>query len=81
MGLTFLSMVGQLTSNEPPSKLKKTVSKQDYEVFCNEFGFDKIRGLTFGEAFCERFSITDNILSIMSDDGAKWLIEHLGYIK
>ena len=76
-------MVGQLTSNEAPSlqKMRKTVSKKDYTVFCDEFIFDSLRGLTFGQAFCERFDITDNMLSIISDDSAKFLIEKLGYIK
>ena len=83
MGLNFLSMVGQLTANERPSlqKMKKTVSRQEYEVFCNEFIFESLKGLTFGQAFCERFDITDNMLSTISDDSAKFLIEKLGYIK
>lgn len=81
MGLNFLSMVGQLTDNDPPSSQKKMVSKEDYQNFCDEYIFDSLKGVSFGNAFCERFGINDNMLSTLSDDGAKFLIENLGYIK
>lgn len=74
-------MVGQLTANEMPSKQKKTVSKADYQVFCNEYIFDSLKGLTFGKAFCLRFDIKDNMLLALGDDSARFLIENLGYIK
>ena len=81
MGLNFLSMVGQLTADELPSKQKKTVSKADYHDFCNEYIFDSLKGLTFGKAFSLRFDIKDNMLEVLGDDTARFLIENLGYIK
>lgn len=57
------------------------ISKQDYEVFCKEFIFDKLHERKFGEAFCERFNIDDYILKNLSDTTAKYHIEKLGYIK
>lgn len=64
------------------SKKKKTVSKNEYEVFCREFIFDSLCGERFGQAFCKKFKINDNLLNLVSSDSeAKYLIEYLGYIK
>jgi hypothetical protein len=64
------------------SKAKKTITREEYEYFKHEFVFDKLRGLTLGQAFCEKFEISDYMLSnIKSDEEAIFLIENLGYIK
>lgn len=70
-----LSGLEDLTNNK-----SKTISKQDYELFCKEFLFDKIKGKTFGKAFCERFGFNDIFLRRLSDATAKDHIEKLGYI-
>ena len=67
----------QITSNHK----KKHVSKSDYELFCKEFTFEKIKGISFGEAFCRRFDFNDLFLKNLSDSTAKFHIEHLGYVK
>lgn len=59
-----------------------TVTRDEYEIFCKEYLFDKLKGETFGLAFCKRFNITDRTISILrSEEFAKQLIESLGYIK
>ena len=64
------------------SKEKKTITKEDYQIFCKEYIFNAIQGYTFGNAFCKRFGIHDNMLSKMKDtDEAKFLITNLGYLK
>lgn len=60
---------------------EKTISREDYEIFCKEFSFEKLKGKTYGEAFCERFNIDNYILANLSDITAKYHIEKLGYIK
>lgn len=60
---------------------QKSVSKIDYDKFCNEFIFEKIKGKSFGEAFCERFNLNNIFLKDLSDDMAKYHIKVLGYIK
>jgi hypothetical protein len=53
-----------------------------YEQFKKEFVFDKLRGSTFGQSFCEKFGITDNMLSIVtSETEADYLVRALGYVK
>jgi hypothetical protein len=58
------------------------VSKEDYEVFCKEYIFDKLRGDNFGTAFRKRFSCNDRVLSMFSDQqDVMTHIEYCGYIK
>lgn len=60
----------------------KTISKEEFDLFCKEFVFEKIKGVSFGTAFCKRFGIEDSAISILkTDDFAKELIKSLGYIK
>lgn len=79
MNIKFMHVVGALESLT--TNPGKTVKKEDYQVFCKEFVFDKLQGKTFGEAFCEKFKMNDFFLKGLSDSTAKHHIESLGYIK
>lgn len=74
--ITTLAALEQLTGND-----KRKISKNDYEIFCKEFLFEKIKGKTFGQAFCEKFGFNDIFLKALSDETAKSHIETLGYIE
>lgn len=80
MGLiNFQPNVWQLPSfNE---RATKQITKMEYDNFCKEFIFEQLRGTSFGKAFCDHFNLNDNLLPGLSDDGAKFMIEKLGYIK
>ncbi len=78
--ISYTSIVDGL-STWNRSKTKKTVSKDDYEIFCKEYVFDSLKGIKFGEAFCKRFDIHDSMLSMFSNELARFHIEKLGYIK
>ena len=41
---------------------EKTISQQDYEQWRREFTFEGLTGIRYGQAFCNRFGITDYIL-------------------
>ena len=41
---------------------EKTISQQDYERWRREFSFQGLTGIRYGQAFCNRFGITDYIL-------------------
>lgn len=73
---TILGTLETLTNNA-----RKSVDQREYEIFCNEFIFDKIKGRTFGEAFCKKFGLNDTFLKNLSDQTAREHIEKLGYIK
>ena len=64
------------------SKAKKTVTPEQYKQFKKEFVFEKLKGLTLGQSFCEKFDIQDYMLSNLKDDNEiDFLIKALGYIK
>jgi hypothetical protein len=75
--ITQLAALEQLTSNNN----KRKVSKKEYEIFCKEFVFDKLKGKSFGETFCDKFNFNGMFLKNLSDDIAKDQIETLGYIE
>lgn len=58
-----------------------TISSVEYEIFKKEFIFDKIKGIKFGDAFCQKFNLDDEILKNLSDETAQYHIETLGYIE
>jgi hypothetical protein len=71
-----LSGLAQLTGNN-----SKQISKKQYELFCKEFVFEKLKGNSFAESFCKKFKFNDTFLKNLSDETAKYHIEMLGYIK
>lgn len=73
---SYLNALEDLTNNK-----NKIISNDEYVKFCREFVFNKIKGETFGEAFCKRFGFNDVFLKGLSDNTAKHHIEKLGYIK
>lgn len=74
--ITSLAALEHLTTNH-----EKKISKKEYELFCKEFVFEKLKGDSFGTAFCMRFGFNDTFLKVLSDKTAKLHIEKLGYIK
>ena len=64
------------------SKAKKTVTPEQYKQFKKEYVFEKLKGLTLGQAFCKKFDIQDYMLSnLKSEEETEFLIKSLGYIK
>lgn len=59
----FASMFNSMV-NSPRGDLKanSAVSHADYLTWRHEFVFDALQGLRYGQSFCNRFDITDNIL-------------------
>lgn len=41
-----------------------TITKEDFEKFDREYIFDAVNGLRYGQAFCNKFNITDYILAM-----------------
>lgn len=74
-------MLASLETIDNDSNKDKQITQQDYELFCKEFVFHKLKGKSFGFAFCEKFKFNDIFLKSLSDDTAKNHIEIFGYIK
>ncbi len=60
MNSVFLNMVNSIPTGD--SQHNQSVSRADYEQWRQEFVFDALQGLRYGQSFCNRFDITDNIL-------------------
>jgi hypothetical protein len=58
------SLVHQLENiNNPPcATFDKTIDREDFELWKKDFTWDALHGLRYGQSFCNRFGITDNIL-------------------
>lgn len=60
---------------------KTKISVKSYEQWAREFIFDGLRDQRYGQSFCNRFGITDNILyySTTVTEADQYIQEH--YIK
>ena len=57
----FSSMVNSINLRDYPRD-NTPVFRADYEQWRQEVVFDALQGLRYGQSFCNRFDITDNIL-------------------
>jgi hypothetical protein len=57
------------------------ITKEEFDVFYKQYLFDNIKGVSLGEAFCEKYKINNYVLLIAeSNEFAKKHIETF-YIK
>ena len=60
----------------------KSISKSDYDLFCKEYVFEKLKGVNFGTAFQKRFGVRDRVLSMFRNQSdAMAHIKYCGYIR
>lgn len=60
MSSVFSNMVDTIPTGYPQDN--QPVARADYEQWRQEFVFDALQGLRYGQSFCNHFDITDNIL-------------------
>lgn len=80
MNSIFDYMVGSLQTYAVKTP-NQVVSKKEYEEFCKEYVFLKLKGISFGKAFCERFNVSHFIIDSLPGDSAKGFIEKHGFVK
>jgi hypothetical protein len=61
MGHNLLHQLENI-NNPPCSVFDKSISVEDYEIWKRDFTWEALHGLRYGQSFCNRFGITDNIL-------------------
>lgn len=61
---TLLTFNGWATT---PFVKSLQISPEEYAVFKQHFSFDGLRGLRFGQSFCNYFDVKDNLLFITAD--------------
>jgi hypothetical protein len=55
----FKQIVDFTNSDSEPRKL---ISQEDFELWQKDYTWDALHGLRYGQSFCNRFGITDNLL-------------------
>lgn len=43
-------------------QIRSPISEEEYELWKRDFTLDALRGQRYGQSFCNRFSVSDNIL-------------------
>ena len=65
MGNPFAMLIDQIEGQS--NKLYRIINKTEFEQWKKEFSFDALHGLRYGQSFCNKFEITDNILFFQRD--------------
>jgi len=65
MHSVFQHMAMTIPQNYP--RINTPVDSADYQQWRQEVVFDMLRGVRYGQSFCNRFDITDNILFYEQD--------------
>ena len=63
----FGHMVTELSAEAYKDTDFVPISKHEYDLFCKEYIFEKLKDTRFGVAFQKRFGVRDRVLSILSD--------------
>lgn len=65
--MSLKHLVDELLLAKHGRTAKEELTKESYQRFCKEYTFEALKGLRFGQAFCNHFGITDNILYYQRD--------------
>ena len=75
-------MVTHLASDAFKDNDFRPISKIEYDLFCKEYVFEKLKGINFGTAFQKRFGVHDRVLSMFANQtDAMAHIKYCNYIK
>ena len=44
------------------TKVPEPISLEDFEIWQQDFTWDALHGIRYGQSFCNRFGISDNLL-------------------
>jgi len=53
----FVAFSDTMTGN-----IRMPITEAEFESWKQQFSFDALQGLRYGQSFCDRFGITDNLL-------------------
>ena len=58
----FEDLMKELTNPTEPAAPHKKITPAEFEAWQQQASFDIMKGARYGQSFCNRFGITDNIL-------------------
>ena len=63
----FENMTADLLAMDARVERQNSILQTEYDAWRGEFVFDGIRGMRYGQSFCNHFGITDYVLFYMLD--------------
>jgi hypothetical protein len=63
----FENMTAYLLAMDARVERGSSILQAEYDAWRDEFVFDGIRGMRYGQSFCNHFDITDYVLFYMLD--------------
>ena len=63
----FENMTADLLAMDARVERRNSILQAEYDAWRGEFVFDGIRGMRYGQSFCNHFDITDYVLFYMLD--------------
>ena len=63
----FENMTADLLAMDARVERRNSILRVEYDAWRDEFVFDGIRGMRYGQSFCNHFDITDYVLFYMLD--------------
>ena len=63
----FENMTADLLAMDARVERRNSILQTEYDAWRDEFVFDGIRGMRYGQSFCNHFDITDYVLFYMLD--------------
>ena len=63
----FENMTAALLAMDARVERGNSILQAEYDAWRDEFVFDGIRGMRYGQSFCNHFDITDYVLFYMLD--------------
>ena len=63
----FENMTADLLAMDARVERRNSIFQAEYDAWRDEFVFDGIRGMRYGQSFCNHFGITDYVLFYMLD--------------
>ena len=63
----FENMTADLLAMDARVERRNSILQTEYDAWRGEFVFDGIRGMRYGQSFCNHFGITDYVLFYMLD--------------
>jgi len=78
----FGHMVTTLSSDAFKDNDFTPINHTDYDKFCKEYVFEKLKGINFGTAFQRKFGVRDRVLSMFGNQNdAMAHIKYCNYVK
>jgi hypothetical protein len=73
----FEQMMQEMVNNPPHIYNNLKITQEDFELWQQDFIWDALHGIRYGQSFCNRFGVTDNLLYYIT-----WPVEQIDeYLK